>query len=68
MWLKEPSAGSLKNGLRAEDQVTAVFALKFDSSAVKKFEANLLDISNPKSPRYGQWLKVLLSFHFIYIY
>lgn len=53
-WLKEKQ--SIEN-----DVIQTTFVLKHDKSATTEFERTLLDISNPKSPNYGKWLKVLLS-------
>ena len=38
------------------DMVDAIFMIKRDPEAVKKFEAQLLDLSSPYSKNYGKWL------------
>lgn len=38
------------------DMVEAVFMIKRDPEAVKKFEAQLLDLASPFSKNYGKWL------------
>ncbi len=48
-WLQERK-------LSETDMVRAVFVLKHESAAVRQFEANLLDIANPRSKNYGKWL------------
>lgn len=40
-----------------DDLVRAVFVMKHDTKKMREFEANLLDIANPKSKNYGNWLK-----------
>eukprot|EP01038_Epipyxis_sp_PR26KG_P014206 gene14206-19060_t len=49
-WIRESSNG--------DAVIKAVFVLKHDSDAMKKFEFNLLDTSNPKSSNYGKWLTI----------
>lgn len=45
-WLKESNA---------KDRIKAVFVLKHDPSAMKKYEKDLLDRATPKSKNYGKW-------------
>lgn len=49
-WIKE---GALKD----TDMVKAVFVLKHDPQAVAQFEKELLEMSTPSDPRYGNWFK-----------
>jgi subtilase family serine protease len=45
-WLKESNA---------KDRIKAVFVLKHDPAAMKKYEKDLLDRATPKSKNYGKW-------------
>jgi tripeptidyl-peptidase I len=47
-WIKERVLGE-------KDMVKAVFALKHDSAAVQRFEADLLEIATPSNKKYGKW-------------
>lgn len=48
----------LQEKIPSEDsKLTAIFVLKHDKNSVEKFERNLLEISTPSNPRYGNWLK-----------
>jgi hypothetical protein len=51
LWLKEKI-------MALDHTVNAMFVLKHDSAAIKDFEKNLIEISTPSNPRYGQWLTV----------
>lgn len=45
-----------KGAAKGTNIITPVFMINRDSSAVARFEKQLLDISNPSSPNYGKWL------------
>ena len=47
---------SNRGSARGSDTITPVFLIQRDASVVAKFEKQLLDVSNPKSPNYGKWL------------
>lgn len=41
---------------KSTDIITPVFLIKRDDIAIAKFEKQLLELSDPNSPKYGQWL------------
>ena len=49
---------SRQGKLSTEETVKAIFVLKSDPEIRHKIEANLLDISAPKSKNYGKWLSL----------
>ena len=53
---KFSSSNWVESKASSADIVEAVFMIKRDPEAVKKFEAQLLDLSSPFSKNYGKWL------------
>lgn len=50
-----------------DEPVNAIFVLKMDSQKIAAFEKNLLEISNPKNSRYGQYMKVYMRYYFLLV-
>lgn len=52
-WLKEKVIGE-------NDVIKTTFVLKRDKSAMEAFEKTAMDLSNPKSKNYSNWLTVII--------